>query len=188
MKCAKTLAVLSLDGGILSNIYFLSTLLFIFRLQINTCSFFLSPTGQVYYFKNYHEKQFIIILLLSPEQSFWQVFYPYAIDKTSYTIAQCNGCGIRQTQIRFKASCSSSWGLASKVWTPLKAQCPSEYIAVAGAYIQGWIGTCACSGKSVILGAPSKGSFEWSFNFYLEERQGPCRAKQRPCSSSDHDP
>ena len=70
MKCAKTLAVLSLDGGILSNIYFLSTLLFIFRLQINTCSFFLSPTGQVYYFKNYHEKQFIIILLLSPEQSF----------------------------------------------------------------------------------------------------------------------
>lgn len=50
MKCAKTLAVLSLDGDILSNIYFLSTLLFIFRLQINTCSFFLSPTGQVYYF------------------------------------------------------------------------------------------------------------------------------------------
>lgn len=50
IKCAKTLAVLSLDGGILSNIYFLSTLLFILCLKINTCSFFLSPTGQVIIF------------------------------------------------------------------------------------------------------------------------------------------
>ena len=50
MQCAKILAVLALDGEILSNIYFLSTLLFISCLKSITCSFFLSPTRQVYYF------------------------------------------------------------------------------------------------------------------------------------------
>ena len=48
-------------------------------------------------------------------------------------------------------------GVSPARYEPLKAQCPREYNAVAGTYVQGWIGTHACSGKSVILGVPSKG-------------------------------
>ena len=51
MQCAKILAVLALDGGILSNIYFLSTLLFISCLKSITCSFFLSLLDRFIIFK-----------------------------------------------------------------------------------------------------------------------------------------